>query len=298
MSRMLRSVARRCGALLRRAAGAEHQLEHHARIAHHRQRLIRRGPADRVGVDAGVAVGAAAGLIDRLDAELHRRNRRVLPELLHVELIHRRADAHVGAFGQLRAHVRVHHGARAEVIAADFRRPLDASAIRASVLLTIVRWLRNGSSGAQAALAEIEAAGRSRPDSRSSASCRTRCSRRRRAPARCRRGACGWPRAPAAVFAKTDARRNHRVEQRQRDRGAEPRAAPCDATCVFRSETSMPPCVRARHSVDLATFARIGRFRQCRLECRALADAENQRRQTIVVAPSASRTIVRIAGMS
>ena len=66
------------------AAGAEHQFEHHARVAHHRQRLGRGGPADRVGVDARVAIGAAAGLVDRFDAELHGGNRRVEAVDVHV----------------------------------------------------------------------------------------------------------------------------------------------------------------------------------------------------------------------
>jgi hypothetical protein len=58
-------------------------------------------------------------LIDRLDTELHRRNRRVLAELLDVELIHRGPDPDVGSFGQLRPRVGEHDGARPEVIATD-----------------------------------------------------------------------------------------------------------------------------------------------------------------------------------
>ena len=108
--------------LFGRSAGAEQLLEHHARVADHRQRLFGRGPADRVGVDAGIAVRAAAGLVDRLDAELHRRDRRVRAELLDVELIHRRPDADVRSFGELRPAVREHDRARAEVVAADFGR--------------------------------------------------------------------------------------------------------------------------------------------------------------------------------
>ena len=121
-SRMLLSSARRCRALLRRGADAEQLVERRARVADHRQRRRRRGPADRVGVDAGVAVGAAAGLIDVLDAQLHRRNRRVLAELLRVELVERGADAHVRALRLLRMRLRQEHGARAEVVAADLRR--------------------------------------------------------------------------------------------------------------------------------------------------------------------------------
>src|SRR5206468_6947971 len=107
------------GALLCRRADAEQLVEYDAWIADHRQRIGRRRPADRVGVDAGVAVGAASGLIDVLDRELHRGNRRVLTELLRVELIERRPRVHVVAFGLFRMRLGEEHRARAEVIAAD-----------------------------------------------------------------------------------------------------------------------------------------------------------------------------------
>jgi hypothetical protein len=70
-------------------------IEHRARIADHRQRLGRRRPADRVGVNARIVIRATAGLIDVLDAQLHRRNRRRLAKLLRVDLIERRAGKHV-----------------------------------------------------------------------------------------------------------------------------------------------------------------------------------------------------------
>ena len=66
------------GAIGLRRSGAEQHVERDARIANHRQRLVRRRPADRVGVGARVVVGAAAGLVEVLDAELHRRQRRRL----------------------------------------------------------------------------------------------------------------------------------------------------------------------------------------------------------------------------
>ena len=123
-SRMLRSSCRRSrrASASSRADHAEHLIEDDARIANHRQRLVRRRPADRVGVDARVAVAAAAGLIDALDAQLHRRNRRVLAEALRVQLIHRDAALDVGAFGPLRIRLRQVRRARAEVIAADLAR--------------------------------------------------------------------------------------------------------------------------------------------------------------------------------
>ena len=82
-------------AFLRRPAGPEQLVKRHARIANHRQRVGGRRPADHVGIDARVAVGAAAGLVHVLDAELHRGNRRVLPEALRVQLIQRDAGAHI-----------------------------------------------------------------------------------------------------------------------------------------------------------------------------------------------------------
>ena len=81
-SRMLWLAWRRDDAIGVVVAGAEQQIERDARVADHRQRLARARPADRVGVGAGVVVVAAAGLIEVLDAELHRRDRRVLAELL------------------------------------------------------------------------------------------------------------------------------------------------------------------------------------------------------------------------
>ena len=102
-----------------RGAGAEQHVERHARIADHWQRFVRRRPTDRVGVGAGVVVGAAPGLIEVLDAELHRRHRRPLPETLGVHLIHRCAGEHVGALRLLRVRLGQEHGARPEMIAAD-----------------------------------------------------------------------------------------------------------------------------------------------------------------------------------
>jgi hypothetical protein len=66
--------------------------------------------------------GAAAGLVEVLDAELHRRERRRLAELLRVHLIERRAGPDVGALRLLRMRLREEDRARPEVVAADFRR--------------------------------------------------------------------------------------------------------------------------------------------------------------------------------
>ena len=109
------------GALFRRGAHAEQLVEGQARIANHRQRRVLVRPADGVGVDARVTVGAAARLVDRFDAQLHRRNRRLLPELLRIQLIERDAGAHIRALRLPRVRLGQEHRARAEVIAADFR---------------------------------------------------------------------------------------------------------------------------------------------------------------------------------
>ena len=206
------------GALLRIAARAEQLLEHHARVSPHRQRLVLGGPTDRVGVDARVAVGAAAGLIDRLDGELHRWNRRVLAELLRVQLVHRDADFDIGSFGQLRVRLRVHDGARAEMIAAHFGSRHGFRHARVGVAddrQVIAKPLQR----AEAAFADVElpagrggtpeilgqtvlAAARRAVDlldaDKAGAACRPRGRRLRE------RGSCG----------------NHRVEKWQRDGGA------------------------------------------------------------------------------
>src|SRR5262249_46218579 len=109
-------------ALIRRSADAEQLLEGDAWIANDRQRFRRRCPADRIRVDARIAICAPARLIDRLDAELHRRNGRVLAEALRVQLVERLADVNVRAFCLLRMRLRQVHRARPEMVAADLFR--------------------------------------------------------------------------------------------------------------------------------------------------------------------------------
>ena len=107
------------GALLGRASGAEEHLERHPRVADHGERLGRRGPADGVGIDARVAVRAASRLVHVLDAELHRRDRRILSEALRVHLVHGGAGEHVRAPCLPGMGLGEEDGARAEVVAAD-----------------------------------------------------------------------------------------------------------------------------------------------------------------------------------
>ena len=147
---MLRSSPRRSRRSAGRGADAEQLIEHDARIAHHRQRLRRRRPADRVGVGARVAVGAAAGLVDVLDAQLHRRDRRVLAVAAA-----RRSDR--ATCRRARRSPASASGAicvRNTALERKWSPPIsgvvNASALRTSVLLTMVMWSRNGSSGAQA----------------------------------------------------------------------------------------------------------------------------------------------------
>src|SRR5215813_13375895 len=70
----------------------EHPLEDDAWVDFHRQRLIGRCPADRAHVGAEEVAGAApemAGVI--LGGELHRRERRLAPDLLGDDLVDRRS---------------------------------------------------------------------------------------------------------------------------------------------------------------------------------------------------------------
>ena len=103
-------------------AGAEQQVERCARIPDHGQRLSGRGPADRVGVGAGVVVVAAASLIEILDAQLHRGDRRVLSDLARHDLVERGADIQIGTLRLLGVRLCEKHRARSEVITADLRR--------------------------------------------------------------------------------------------------------------------------------------------------------------------------------
>ena len=117
---LVRLAARHAVRVVR--AGAEQHVERDARIADHRQRLARARPADRVGVRAAVVVVAAAGLVEVLDAELHRRHRAVLSDAARDDLVDRRADVEVGPLRLLRVRLREERRARAEVVAADLGR--------------------------------------------------------------------------------------------------------------------------------------------------------------------------------
>ncbi len=100
-------------------ARTEKLVECDPRIAHHRQWLIGRRPGDGVGIDARVAVGAAARLVDVFDAELHGGDRGVLPEALCIELVDRGSDPDVGTLGLLRMRLGQEGRAGAEVVAPD-----------------------------------------------------------------------------------------------------------------------------------------------------------------------------------
>ena len=123
----------------RRGADAEQLIEHRARVANHRQRLGRRGPADRVGVGARVAVEAAAGLVDVLDAQLHRRDRRVLPELSSRRSDRARSPPAGPTPGSGAGATASGTPRRSGSDRRRFPCGTNASALRTSVLLTIVR---------------------------------------------------------------------------------------------------------------------------------------------------------------
>ena len=90
--------------LRRRAAVAKQALEDGARVVLGRQRRRRRPPRQRVHVDAAVAVPAVADQIVQVEAQLERRQRRILAEHRRRDLIGGDAVVHVGAFGVLRVH--------------------------------------------------------------------------------------------------------------------------------------------------------------------------------------------------
>ena len=103
-------------------AGPEEHVERGARAADHRQRQVGRCPTDRVHVRARVVVVAAAPRVRGLDGKLERRQHRVLPEALGVQLIQRGAAVDVGPLGLLGVGLRQEHRAGAEVVAAHLRR--------------------------------------------------------------------------------------------------------------------------------------------------------------------------------
>src|SRR5262249_53914626 len=90
---------------------SEQTLEHDPRISLARKWHRRRGPGNRRGVDAAVAI--ATGTRNRSDVfntQLHGRQRRVLPELSRVNLVHRDTSEDVRALGALWMAGRQEHG--------------------------------------------------------------------------------------------------------------------------------------------------------------------------------------------
>jgi hypothetical protein len=83
----------------RRASIAEQALENHARVVLDGHRRGRRAPRQRVQIDAAVPVVAASREITEVDPELERRERSVLPERVRRDLIGGDRVPHVGALG-------------------------------------------------------------------------------------------------------------------------------------------------------------------------------------------------------
>ena len=228
------------GALLGSAARPEQHLERDARVADHRQRLARRRPTDRVGVGAGVVVGAAAGLVQVLDAQLQRGHRRGLAELPRVELVQRGADEQVGTLGLLRVALGQEHRGGAEVVPADLRRAerlghphigvADDRQVVAERLQGLQRVVgqqleiapHRGRREQVAVRAPSAAAGQPVDLLDADEAGRLRC-RRREAAAR-------------------TARRRHRVEERERDRGAHsPQEGPAGQVLSGDQGHGVPP---------------------------------------------------------
>ena len=74
---------------LRAAAVAEDRLEDRPRVPLHRERLRRAAPRDRVRVDAAQVAGAGAGVVRPVHRHLERGNLRLPCEVAGEELVHR-----------------------------------------------------------------------------------------------------------------------------------------------------------------------------------------------------------------
>ena len=100
-SRLARLPQRRA-AIGRAAALAEQPLEDDARVRLGRKRRRRRRPREVVLIDARVAVVALTDRLEQIHRQLQRRQQRLLADLLRGNLIDRRAQVVVGAFGPFR----------------------------------------------------------------------------------------------------------------------------------------------------------------------------------------------------
>ena len=89
---------------VRAVGGPEQALEHRARVVLHRQRRGRRAPGDRVRIGAAIALIAGAQHLDRIDGQLQRRELGLVAEGPRGDLIHRDAGADVGTLGLLDVH--------------------------------------------------------------------------------------------------------------------------------------------------------------------------------------------------
>ena len=110
------------GAIGIRVPRTEQDVERDARIANHRQWLGRACPADGVGIGTGIVVVTTAGLIEVLDAELHRRDRGVAADTPRDELVHRGTDEQVGALRLPGMRLRQEDRTRPKVITTDLGR--------------------------------------------------------------------------------------------------------------------------------------------------------------------------------
>ena len=179
----------------------------------------------------------------------------VLAEPLRVELIERDAGQHVAALRLLRVRLREKHGARSEVIAADFPR-------RERIRRIDVGVADDGEDGRGTARASAGWSGSDRnrgrrpPAPTGSSSRRSPSCRPIRAPSRCRPGGSS---SRSAGGSRRAARRHHRLEERQRHGGAEPLAARCAATAAFICALSAArPYTACRRAVPMCRTSRLG----------------------------------------
>ena len=117
-------LACQADALRRGPAIAEKAFEDRTRVVLRGERRRRRPPRQRVHVDAAVAVAAVADQVIQVDAHFERRQRRVLAKHWCRDLIRRDAVVDIGALRVLRVHTRQPRARSARVIAVGpvFRR--------------------------------------------------------------------------------------------------------------------------------------------------------------------------------
>ena len=260
-----------------RIAGAsEHPFEGDARIDLHRQRRRLAGPRDRVHVGAAVAGDAAADVAGEvLGGELERRERRVLSDVPGEHLIDRHAEADVLRLGLLGDDAAQPAGGAHRVVGRVLATGARQVAVDGQVIAERLERLQDRR--------DLERAVRRRRH--------PVLDRHRRSARRRRRTAA----AMAALCADGRERRQHRVEERQREGGAEAAQDGSTRQRTLRHEHDDPqsPCpVELRLQSRRTPPGRGGPEASAfwpHLERRALHDAEHDRREAIVLRRGVAR---------